>query len=132
MGYAKRNLRDIEDAAARHGLSEMQEARFPAGDLGAEQTGLAYIRMKPDQQPPFAHRHESQEELYLVLHGSGRVLIDGEPHDVRALDAIRVAAPVSRAFESGQVGSAAAVGITLTAIIFVISLGINRFSERAV
>ena len=32
----------------------------------------------------------------------------------------------SRAFESGQVGSAAAIGITLTAIIFVISFGINR------
>jgi raffinose/stachyose/melibiose transport system permease protein len=36
-----------------------------------------------------------------------------------------------RAFETGQVGSAAAVGLTLTAIIFVISLGINRFSETA-
>jgi raffinose/stachyose/melibiose transport system permease protein len=36
-----------------------------------------------------------------------------------------------RAFQTGQVGSAAAVGITLTAIIFVISLGINRFSETA-
>jgi raffinose/stachyose/melibiose transport system permease protein len=36
----------------------------------------------------------------------------------------------SRAFESGQVGSAAAVGITLTAVIFVISLGINRLAER--
>jgi raffinose/stachyose/melibiose transport system permease protein len=37
----------------------------------------------------------------------------------------------SRAFESGQVGSAAAIGITLTAIIFAISLGINRLAERA-
>jgi raffinose/stachyose/melibiose transport system permease protein len=37
----------------------------------------------------------------------------------------------SRAFESGQVGSAAAVGITLTVIIFVISLGINRLAERS-
>jgi raffinose/stachyose/melibiose transport system permease protein len=36
----------------------------------------------------------------------------------------------TRAFETGQVGSAAAVGITLTAIIFVISLGINRVAER--
>ena len=36
----------------------------------------------------------------------------------------------TRAFESGQVGSAAAVGIVLTAIIFVISLGINRLAER--
>ena len=33
---------------------------------------------------------------------------------------------------AAQVGSAAAVGITLTAIIFVISLGINRLAERAV
>ena len=37
----------------------------------------------------------------------------------------------TRAFETGQVGSAAAVGISLTAIIFVITLGINRFAERS-
>jgi raffinose/stachyose/melibiose transport system permease protein len=36
-----------------------------------------------------------------------------------------------RAFQTGQVGSAAAVGITLTAIIFVLSLGINRLAERS-
>jgi raffinose/stachyose/melibiose transport system permease protein len=36
----------------------------------------------------------------------------------------------TRAFESGQVGSAAAIGIVLTAIIFCISVGINRLAER--
>jgi len=36
-----------------------------------------------------------------------------------------------RAFESGRVGSAAAIGIVLTAIIFVISFGINRVAERS-
>ena len=36
----------------------------------------------------------------------------------------------SRAFESGQVGSAAAIGIVLTAIVFVLSLGINQLAER--
>jgi raffinose/stachyose/melibiose transport system permease protein len=35
-----------------------------------------------------------------------------------------------RAFQTGQVGSAAAVGITLTAIIFLITLGINKLAER--
>ena len=35
----------------------------------------------------------------------------------------------SRAFESGQVGSAAAVGVVLTFIIFVITVGINRLGE---
>ncbi len=36
----------------------------------------------------------------------------------------------NRAFNGGQVGSAAAVGIILTAIIFVITVAINRVAER--
>jgi raffinose/stachyose/melibiose transport system permease protein len=52
----------------------------------------------------------------------------GGPGDSTSVPAFQV---YTRAFETGQVGSAAAFGITLTAIIFVISLGINRFSERA-
>ena len=59
--------------------------------------------------------------VYITTHGG--------PGDSTTVPAFQV---FSRAFESGQVGSAAAVGITLTAIIFVISLGINRFSERAI
>jgi raffinose/stachyose/melibiose transport system permease protein len=51
----------------------------------------------------------------------------GGPGDSTTVPAFQV---FTRAFETGQVGSAAAVGITLTAIIFVISLGINRFAER--
>jgi raffinose/stachyose/melibiose transport system permease protein len=57
--------------------------------------------------------------VYITTHGG--------PGDATTVPAFQV---FSRAFESGQVGSAAAVGITLTAIIFAISLGINRFSER--
>lgn len=35
-----------------------------------------------------------------------------------------------RAFQTGQVGSAAAIGISLTFVIFVISFAINRLAER--
>ncbi len=35
-----------------------------------------------------------------------------------------------RAFETGQVGSAAAIGVTLTIIIFLVTLAVNRVSER--
>lgn len=38
--YTKVSLDDIEDAAISGGFSEVQEARFPRRDLGAEQTGL--------------------------------------------------------------------------------------------
>jgi len=40
MRYAKKNLRSVEDSAVTFGLSETQKARFPRGDLGAEQTGI--------------------------------------------------------------------------------------------
>jgi raffinose/stachyose/melibiose transport system permease protein len=51
----------------------------------------------------------------------------GGPGKATSVPAFQV---YDRAFQTGQVGSAAAVGLTLTAIIFVLSLGINRFAER--
>jgi raffinose/stachyose/melibiose transport system permease protein len=51
----------------------------------------------------------------------------GGPGNATSVPAYQV---YDRAFQTGQVGSAAAVGITLTAIIFVITLGINRLAER--
>jgi raffinose/stachyose/melibiose transport system permease protein len=36
-----------------------------------------------------------------------------------------------RAFELGQVGSAAAIGVCLTIVIFAITFGVNRLAERA-
>ena len=51
----------------------------------------------------------------------------GGPGESTSVPAFQV---YTRAFETGQVGSAAAIGITLTAIIFALSLGINRVAER--
>jgi raffinose/stachyose/melibiose transport system permease protein len=56
------------------------------------------------------------------------ITTSGGPGNATSVPAFQV---FSRAFESGQVGSAAAVGITLTIIIFLISLGINRLAERS-
>jgi raffinose/stachyose/melibiose transport system permease protein len=51
----------------------------------------------------------------------------GGPGDATSVPAFQV---YSRAFESGQVGSASAIGLTLTLIIFAISFVINRVAER--
>jgi raffinose/stachyose/melibiose transport system permease protein len=51
----------------------------------------------------------------------------GGPGDATSVPAFQV---YSRAFESGQVGSAAAVGLCLTAVIFAITFAINRIAER--
>jgi mannose-6-phosphate isomerase-like protein (cupin superfamily) len=104
VGYAKKNLRDVEDSAVRHGLSEMQEARFPAGDLGADQTGLNFLVVKPGRREAFAHRHRTAEEIYVVLAGSGRVKLDDELVELAPLDAVRVGPGITRAFEAGPDG----------------------------
>jgi uncharacterized cupin superfamily protein len=104
VSYAKKNLREVEDMAARSGLSETQEARFARTDLGAEQTGLNYLTVKPGRREAFAHRHERAEEIYVVLAGSGRVKLDEELVELAPLDAVRVSPGTTRCFEAGDGG----------------------------
>ncbi len=104
MSYAKKNLRDLDDSAAEHGLSEVQEARFATGDLGVEQSGLNYMIIKPGRREAFAHRHHQAEEVYVVLSGAGRVKLDDELVTLSALDAVRVSPGTTRAFEAGPSG----------------------------
>jgi mannose-6-phosphate isomerase-like protein (cupin superfamily) len=102
--YAKTNLRAVEDSAAKFGLSETQEARFPRGELGAEQTGLTFLTIKPSRREAFAHRHETAEEIYVVLAGAGRVRLDDDLVELAPHDLVRVSPGVTRAFEAGPDG----------------------------
>ena len=104
MHYAIKNLADVEDSAAKFGYGEIQEARFPRRDVGADQTGLAFLFVRPGQRQPFAHRHHVAEEVHVVLEGSGRMKLDGEVIEVRPMDIIRVGPGVARAFEAGPDG----------------------------
>ena len=63
-------------------------ARFPRKDLGAEQTGMNYLIIKPGQREAFAHRHRTAEEIYVVLSGSGKLdeeLMEGDVGAARRL-----------------------------------------------
>jgi mannose-6-phosphate isomerase-like protein (cupin superfamily) len=102
--YTQINLAEIEDAAPANGFADRWQARVAQTALGAEQTGVTYFRLLAGKRSPFVHRHASAEEIYVILSGSGRVKLDDEIVDVRALDAIRVAPEVARAFEAGGDG----------------------------
>ena len=104
MSYSIKNLRDCEDHAPKFGYEAVQEARFPWRELGAEQTGMAFHRVKPGQRQGFAHRHDQAEEIYVILSGHGRIKLDDEVCDVGPLDAIRLAPRVARALEAGDEG----------------------------
>jgi uncharacterized cupin superfamily protein len=88
----------------RFGLSPDVEARFAARPLGAETVGLSLQRLAPNAQQPFGHRHHEDEEIYVVVGGSGVVTLDGEQHQLRPWDAIRVAPDTTRLFSAGPEG----------------------------
>lgn len=104
MSYTIKNLSEVKDMAPDFGFDSVQEARFAGKTLDAEDTGLAFLRVKPGKRQAFAHRHDNAEEIYVVVSGTGRVKLDDEIRDVRTLDAIRVAPRVARAFEAGDDG----------------------------
>jgi quinol monooxygenase YgiN/quercetin dioxygenase-like cupin family protein len=103
-GFAVVNLDDVEDMAARFGLGETGEARFARAALGATATGLSLQRLRPGARQSFGHVHRRDEEVYVILSGSGRVAVDDEVREVKRLDAIRVAPGSTRAFEAGPDG----------------------------
>jgi quinol monooxygenase YgiN/quercetin dioxygenase-like cupin family protein len=103
-GYTHLNLEEVEDVAPRFGLGEMGESRFANRPLGTAGTGISHQRLRPGARQVFGHRHQHAEEVVVVLSGSGRVKIDDEVRDVRALDALRFAPDATRAFEAGSDG----------------------------
>jgi|ERR1700722_5422660 mannose-6-phosphate isomerase-like protein (cupin superfamily) len=106
MSYTIKNLSETTDSAPKFGLGELGEAHFPQEELGAETVGLAYQVLKPGKRQAFGHRHDKAEEVYVVLTGGGRVRLDDEIVQIKALDAIRVEPSVTRAFEAGPDGMA--------------------------
>ena len=100
--YSTVNLMDIEDSVGDRvpGL----EARFARKHLDSRDLGVSLFRYSPNLRSPFAHSHREQEEAYVVVSGSGRVLLDGEIVELRQWDVLRVAPAVVRAFEAGPDG----------------------------
>jgi mannose-6-phosphate isomerase-like protein (cupin superfamily) len=104
-GYTLVNLKEVNDMAPKFGFAPNIEARFARVPLELEQSGMSYFRIAPDFRMPFGHRHETQEEVYVVLSGSARIKLDDEVLDLRAWDAIRVTPDTTRAIQGGPDGA---------------------------
>jgi hypothetical protein len=103
-GYEIVNLKEIENAAEKFGLSPDLEARFARKALGSERSGLSYQRVAPNFRVPFGHNHDDQEETYVVLSGSARLKLDDDVVDVKAWDVVRIAPETMRGIEAGPDG----------------------------
>ena len=103
-GYTLRNLKDVEDSAPKFGMAPDLEARFAKNALELESSGVSYQRLAPGARVPFGHRHQAQEELYVVVSGSGRIKLDDEIVELRQWDALRIPPEVMRNLEGGPEG----------------------------
>lgn len=80
------------------------EWRFARAALGSPELGVSRFTYEPGARMPWGHRHREQEELYVVVAGSGRAKLDDEVIELEAWDALRVAPEVIRSFEAGPDG----------------------------
>ena len=103
--YTHLNLKDdVENAAEKFGLAPALETRFGRNALGLQGGGFSYQKLAPGLEAPFGHRHERQEEAYVVVAGSGRIKLEDEVRELRQWDVVRVAPSVNRAFAAGPDG----------------------------
>ncbi len=100
--FATVNLLDVEDSIGERAPGI--EGKFGRKHLDSRDLGVSLFRYGASLRSPMAHSHREQEEAYVVVSGSGRVLLDGEVHELRQWDVLRVAPEVVRAFEAGPDG----------------------------
>jgi mannose-6-phosphate isomerase-like protein (cupin superfamily) len=103
-GYTKKNLRKVENQAPKFGMPAELEARFARTALGGESLGLSLFRLEPGFRIPFGHKHVGQEEVYVIVQGSGRIKVEDEIVAVGQWDAIRFDKDTMRDVEAGPDG----------------------------
>ena len=95
MPFTLRTLKeDLEDVGSRFDGAPDLEVRLATEALELEQSGLSYQRVPPGYRFPYGHTHKKQEEVFVVLRGSGRM----------EWDAVRVPPGTWRGYEAGPEG----------------------------
>jgi mannose-6-phosphate isomerase-like protein (cupin superfamily) len=100
--YTLTNLKEIDDSAGDHAPN--LEAHFGRKHLNSEHLGVSYFRYGPNFRSPMGHSHREQEEVYVIVGGSGRIRLNDEIVELRPWDTVRVAPQTVRAFEGGPEG----------------------------
>ena len=99
--WTKTNFGDLED---RSPPDVAMRWRFARDALHSRELGVSRFTYEPGGRMPWAHRHREQEEIYVVVGGSGRGSLDGEVVELGPWDVLRVAPEVVRSFEAGPDG----------------------------
>jgi mannose-6-phosphate isomerase-like protein (cupin superfamily) len=105
LPFTRKNLKaDLDDVGSNfdgHPDLEFHAATTP---LELEHSGLSHQRVPPGYRFPYGHTHKTQEEVYVVVRGGGRMKVDDEIIDLQEWDAVRVPPGAWRGYEAGPDG----------------------------
>ena len=105
MRFTLKNIKeDLDDIGSVFDGAPDLEFRAATKPLELEKSGLSYQRVPPGYRFPYGHTHMTQEEVYVVVSGGGRMKIGDEIVELRTWDAIRVAPGAWRGYEAGPEG----------------------------
>ena len=105
MAFTHRNLKqDLVDVGSNFDGPPDLEFRMATQALELESSGLTYQRVPPGYRFPYGHTHRTQEEIYVVVRGSGRMKVDDEIVELVEWDAVRVPPGSWRGYEAGSDG----------------------------
>jgi quercetin dioxygenase-like cupin family protein len=93
-------------------LGEMEAIFFGSfkkagAELEVGSFGMNIFDMPPntgEQYPEHAHEHDNQEEVYVVLKGSGRIVVDGKEVPLDSETVVRCGPGVTRKIFAGEQG----------------------------
>ena len=105
MPFTRRNIKeDLEDIGGVFDGAPGLEFRAATKALELEKAALSYQRVRPGVRFPYGHTHVTQEEVYVVLRGGGRMKLDDEIIELAEWDAVRVPPGTWRGYEAGPDG----------------------------
>jgi mannose-6-phosphate isomerase-like protein (cupin superfamily) len=102
--FTLKNLKDLTDIGSNFNGPPDLEFRHATAALGLEQSGLSYQRVPPGYRFPVGHTHKTQEEVYAVVRGSGRMKLDDQVIEIKEWDVVRVSPGTWRGYEAGADG----------------------------
>ena len=105
MPFTRVNLReDVPDVASNFSGPDELEFRHASKALGLAESGLTFQHLPPGYRFSIGHTHKRQEEVFVVVGGSGRMKLDDEVIDVGKWDAVRIPPGTWRGYEAGPDG----------------------------
>ena len=99
--WTRTNFDELPDVSPVHVRIQW---RFAREAVESCELGVSRFTYEPGARMPWGHRHREQEEIYVVLNGSGRAKLDDDFVELRPSDVLRLAPAVIRSFEAGPDG----------------------------